>query len=67
MAKMKITVPFNTQTQIDSELFNAYLAWLLQFAPPIGLAYLQCNPVFMFNMGAVQYQRLVAEMQTRAG
>jgi len=66
-SRMKNTVTYDAQTQIDEELYTAYLAWLLQFAPVHGLNLLEGNRLFVVNMGAGQYNKLVADMSWRAG
>jgi len=65
-SRMKISIPFTAQTQIDDELFNEYLGWLLQFTGQDAYSIVLTNPqVFAINMGITQYNKLLDRLDSR--
>ena len=66
VSRMKLSVPYNTQTLIDTELYDAYLAWLLKYPPETAYAYVNHNAIFYINMGITKWQEILAELDTRA-
>ena len=66
VSRMRISVPYNAQTLIDEELYNAYLAWAMQFPPRLANSYVNHNELFMINMGMTMWLRLIAELNNRA-
>jgi len=65
--RLRQTVPLNTQALIDEELFASYLAWCLQFSPPVALGYASANRIFRDNMGLNQWARLLTDLTERNG
>jgi len=63
--KMNLTVPFNAQTAFEDEIYNAYLAWLLQYVPTIAYQYVLGDRLFQDNLGVTKYNLLYAEMLRR--
>jgi len=64
-SRMRISVPFNSQTQIDEELYNAYFGWLTQFPTEDAYNMAQTNVLFLHNMGPAQYSRLLVTLNNR--
>jgi len=57
--------PFNEQSCIEKELYDAYLGWLMQFPPELAHGYCNDNPVFLLNMGSTQWNALLTNLNTR--
>jgi len=65
--RMRLTVPYNAQSLIDAEIYEAYLAWCLQFPPRDAHAMVTGNRIFGDNLLHQNWLRLVNELRLRAG
>ena len=53
------------QRAMDEEVYAEYLRFLLRLSPEIALATVETDPLFFFNLSAVYFNRLKAEMERR--
>jgi|GEM_PF-1798158 len=65
VSKMKLTVPYNAQTLIDNEVYDAYLAWCINYPPQLAWEYVNTNAVFLLNMTVAKRAELIATLNTR--
>ena len=63
--KMKISVPYNAQALIEQDVYDAYLAWLLQYTPQDAYDYVNHNTIFLLNMGSTKRSELISTLNTR--
>jgi len=65
VSRMRLTVPFTAQTQIDEEVYQSYLAWLLQYPADLAYDYANQNGIFLINMGMSRRTQLLNDLNTR--
>ena len=65
VAKMRLTVPYNIQANIDQELYDSYFAWLTQFEPADAYGICNFNAIFYLNMGGTKWMELLAALNLR--
>ena len=66
LAKLKLTIPFNAQQNMDEEVYGEYLEWLLAQVPADALDYVTNEPLFALNLSPTYYAKLLNEVTGRA-
>lgn len=53
------------QKALDEEVYAEYLRFLLALSPDVALAYVDNDPLFFYNLSAIYFNKLKAEMAKR--
>ena len=67
LVKARATATVDSQTFIDEEVYAEYFAWLGGQDRMDAVAYVQNDPLFVFNLSSTYYNKLLQEMKNRAG